>query len=289
MIQKLIDHFNQILPKIQQTIIIIALASFFISIAIYFASFQNLINLPERFTPATFLSCLAVPLSILLVYELFLLVKATAGSFIGFVIVQFEVISLILLRDLFKRIDELQQDYSLTVITDISIVAVGGIILYFLIEVLERISKHFVEGELKEEIPGKEGKRLRQFKMFLELFLLLFLIVVVIYEVIGYFIGIGNTGLNTNFVQIIFSGLIVYSIAQLLLVLIVNTRYETLFEHSAMVLASVVVLASLESPTYVRVPLVIGSLLFVIATLFLHGFARGKRFGSMLEEVQKKA
>lgn len=232
--------------------------------------------LPARFVPQTLLGTLLPPFSIILVYELFLLVLSATGSVVTFVRHLFEVVSLILLRDLFKRLDELSASFNSGLLTEIAVVAVGAVALYALIEVLQRLERHFIGGELAEEIPGHEGRQQRVFKDVLELLLLVFFLGLTLYEGLGWLLGWPGTGFNDVFINLAFSGVIIYSVFLLLLVLTTIESYETLFEHSALVLTAVIALVAFEAPIMVQVGMLLASLLFVIVVMLLHGFARGK-------------
>lgn len=261
------------------------LVIFIASVALYFLDTAFSLPLPDRFVPNSFLGTIIPPLSMLLIYELLALVLATGGSFVVFVQREFEIVSLILLRDLFKKLDDFQAGYQTDALVEIGIVAFGCILLYFFIEVVERISVHFVSGDLKEELPGNSKKQLRQFKDALEIGLIVSFVAILIYELASYVFGWQGSGLGTRFIELVFSALIIYCIALLLLVLVVNNRYEVLFEHSALILASVVVLIGLEAPVLIQIPLILASSMFVIATLFLHGFARGRSLRSMFSKI----
>src|SRR3990167_2167444 len=69
-------------------------------------------------------------------------------SFVSFVHREFEIISLIVLRDVFKQLDNLSVHVTNELLLDLVVISVGSLILYFLVEVLERIKQQIVTGNL---------------------------------------------------------------------------------------------------------------------------------------------
>jgi hypothetical protein len=222
----------------------------------------------------------------LLLYELYSLVASTRGSFIGFIHAQFEIISLIILRDLFKKLDELSYSYDEKLLYELAIVAVGSIVLYFFVEVLERI-RHNLDFAAYEERQIQKRDWVRIGKHVIRVTLAAYFFGLVVFEGVGWLIGLEGTGFGDRFISLVFGGLIVYNVLMLFAVLLVSSSYETLFEHSALVLASSVVLVAIPREPAIAIPLIVCALLFVIATLLLHGFARGSSIRSLMKVAVK--
>ncbi|HET8883955.1 MAG TPA: hypothetical protein VFM68_00610 [Candidatus Saccharimonadales bacterium] len=272
---------------ISKIILITALGVFLFSLLSYgFDNFYPNI-LPRQFVPDSLLSTIDAAFALILIYELFALTLGTRGPFISFIHREFEIISLIVLRDVFKQLDQLSATFNHQLLVELAVVAAGSILLYFFVELLERVSNNLLSGPIKEE-RLTEKSWLLAVKSLSQLLLIVYFIGIVAYEGIGWLIGVPTLGYGTNFLILVFSGLIIYNILTLFIVLISATTYETLFEHSALVLASSVVLISLPRDPLVSVPMIIGALLFVIATVFLHGYANGNSFGSLARESRNK-
>lgn len=262
--------------QLSTVLLVVALVTFIASVGLFLSGQILPFNfLPERLVPSSLLATIMPALSVLLVYELLLLTLAVREPFVVFVRREFEIISLIVLRDLFKKLEELSVSDDNRLLLELTVVAIGSIVLYFFVEVLERIQRNFIKGELKEDLPDKVPW-LKEPKRWLELALLVFFAGLVVYETIGLVVGIPGAGYDRLFLTLVFSGLIVFSVVQLFMTLLATSSYEVLFEHSALVLASVVVLIALPKDSLTGVPMIIAALLFVIATLLLHGFARGQ-------------
>lgn len=142
---------------VKHALLTVALVVFLLAVAAYLSTrVFDIVMLPERFVPDSLLAALTPAISVLLVYELLLLTTSVTGPFVVFIRRQFEIISLIVLRDLFKIMDGLAvtETPPPDLLIELAVVAIGSIILYFFVEVLERIEIRFVNGTLKKELPS---------------------------------------------------------------------------------------------------------------------------------------
>jgi hypothetical protein len=242
--------------------------------------------IPERFVPTSLFAAISPAIAVLLVYELFVLTLGTRGSFVNFIHREFEIISLIILRDVFKQLDSLSRGVSPQLLTDLAIIAIGSLVLYLLVEVLERVKQQIVSGKL-DQAHVSQDKLINRMAQVVETGLLIYFIAIVIYEGVGWLLGIQGLGFSTQFLELVFMALVAYNIINLFMTLIVSHTYETLFEHSALVLASSVVFITLSEPPYITVPTVTGALAFVVLTLFLHGFARGESLSWSMSKIKR--
>lgn len=275
---------------IKHALLLTALLTFLLAVVSY--SISRLFApgfIPEQFIPSSLLGAITPAISVLLVYELLLLTLSVKGPFVIFIRRQFEVISLIVLRDLFKKMDELAVTDIIPahLLVELAVVGVGSILLYFFVEVLERIESNFIKGALKEELPTKNSW-LHSTKGWFEAGLFVFFTVIVAYEAVGWLAGVPGTGFNQAFLELTFSGLIIFNVTLLFLTLLATEGYEILFEHSALIVASLTVLIAISKDTLVAIPLIIAALLFVIVTLMLHGFARGRSISGQLKLLRSR-
>lgn len=272
---------------ITNSLLWLALVVFIVSIVSFVLGTVFNVPLPGRFVPASLFAAIAPAISVLLVYELFALTLGTRGSFVSFVHREFEIISLIVLRDVFKQLDNLSVNVTNELLVDLVVISVGSLILYFLVEVLERIKQQIVTGNLDQSQVGT-SKLMIGISHVVETLLLIYFLAIVLYEGIGWLLGVSGLGFSTQFLELVFAGLVVYNIVNLFMVLIVSHTYETLFEHSALVLASSVVFITLSEPPHISVPMVVGALVFVVITLFLHGFTRGETLSWSFTKIKQK-
>jgi hypothetical protein len=282
----LLDFLKKYEPVITHFLLAMAFLVFLCNVSIYLIDLAFPDILPKSITPASIFSTITPAISVVLLYELFVLTLSAGGSFINFIHREFEIISLIVLRDVFKKLDGLSTGVSSELLAELAIVAFGSLILYFFVEILERIASNVkVTTKLN---PTRSSRWLGSIKTVLISILLFYFLFMTGYEIIGMISGYAGFGFDKIFLEYIFKGLVLFNIAMLFVVLIVEHTYEILFEHSALILASSVVLISLSEKPIIAVPMVITALLFVIATLLLHGFARGESAGLILQKVKDK-
>lgn len=227
----------------------------------------------DRLVPDTLFGALGPPLMILLFYELLSLAQSFSHSLIECVRRQFEVLSLILLRDVFKDIDLLVSgsQYSVRLLTDIAIIAFGSVGLYFVIELLERLQKRY--DKMTAHVISAGYTRA---KNALSALAVITITVIASVFVLRWLLVPNSTGLDAQYFAVSLSCIALFSALLLFISIIYVKGYESLFENSALVLASLVSILSLNFDPSVRVLALILSAVFVVTTLLLHGFARGK-------------
>lgn len=286
-LQRLLLHINTQQRYFKRVLLIAALLVFVAGLILLLID-KTLpdVALPAQFVPSSILSALIPALSLILVYELLLLVFSVQGPLVPFIRHMFEVVSLIVLRDLFKKLDQLAYDATAQLYIEFGVIVVGSLLIYFLVEVLHRVENNFVGTELKEKELPKSNVTLISSKDILELVLLTAFLGLVAYEAVAWSMGVPDTGFNNTFLNLTFSGIIVFNFLLLFISLLATDTYETLFEYSALLLSSATVLIAIPMEPLVGVPLIIAALLFVLVTLFLHGFARGQRLGAMFKQVK---
>lgn len=280
----LLDFLKKHEPLITRFLLVTAFLVFLFSVSFYLIDMVFPGSLPSAIVPASIFSTITPAISVVLLYELFILTLSAGGSFISFIHREFEIISLIVLRDVFKKLDGLSAGISSGLLAELAIVAFGSLILYFFVEILERIASN-VKATIKVKLT-RSDRWVGSIKTVFISILLFYFLIMTGYEIVGMIGGHTGFGFDKTFLEYIFKGLVLFNIAMLFVVLIVEHTYETLFEHSALILASSVVLISLSEKPIIAVPMVITALLFVIATLLLHGFARGESAGLILQKVK---
>lgn len=258
--------------RVRNGFLIVAGLIFAIELGLFFAHQINLNFIPERFVPKNFLDTINAPLTLILVYEIYLLVASTSHSIIEFISKQFEVITLIILRSVFKDLSHLSTYPDITLATPlvwtIGISLVGSLFLYFLIEVFQRFQQQFSTRELSLEPQG-----LTEAKQQSTILLSVFVLAVTLYYGTIWIMGTG-TGFEINYFKQIFSLLIIFDVVLLILSMHYFNSFELLFEYSALILASVLVLIAIPLAVPAKLVLVSSALIFCIGTVRLHSFVR---------------
>lgn len=198
--------------------------------------------------------------SILLISEILGLVFILTRSVADSVGKQFEIISLILLRDAFKEMGHLPLDVEwntetllelLPLLTD----ALGAVFIFLLIGLFYKAQKH-----VRITNSPQEQLRFIMLKKSVANVLLIVFISICIYDLINYFL----TNHYQNDFNIYYTVLIFADILILIISLRYSNLYIHLFRYSSFALATVIIRLSLSAPKYYNVLLSVSAGLFVL-------------------------
>jgi len=198
--------------------------------------------------------------SILLISEILGLVFILTHSVADSVGKQFEIISLILLRDAFKEMGHLPLEVQwsteillelLPLLTD----ALGAVFIFLIIGLFYKAQKH-----VRITNSPQEQLRFIMLKKSVANVLLMVFISICIYDFINFFItNHYQSGFNVYYTILIFTDI---------LILIISLRYSSLYVHlfrySSFALATVIIRLSLSAPKYYNVLLSVSAGLFAL-------------------------
>lgn len=198
--------------------------------------------------------------SILLISEILGLVFILTHSVADSVGKQFEIISLILLRDAFKEMGHLPLDITWNTATLMELLplmtdAVGAVIIFLIIGLFYKVQLHVrITNNPQEQI------RFILLKKSVANILLMVFLSICIYDIIDFFI--------TNEYQNTFNVYYTILIFADILILIISLRYSNLYIHlfrySSFALATVIIRLSLSAPKFYNVLLSVSAGLFVL-------------------------
>ncbi len=251
------DNFETRWIKFQKSRIIsnTVIIFFFLGIVVSLASHYNMIS----FKVGKFFA-IELAFSVLLLSEIFDLVFILTHSVADSVGKQFEIVSLILLRNSFKELGHLPDsiNWDLQALIDLLplIADAFGAVIIFLITVLFYRSQRHVQITSNDV---EKNKFFIQKKLIASLLLIIFLSLTVFmfieFLLKGHIINI----FNSYYTALIFSDI---------LILIISLRYSNLYIHlfrySSFALATVIIRISLSAPKYFNVLLSIAAGLFVL-------------------------
>lgn len=250
----------------------LAMVLLLLHIATYSVTTLTPFETPSRFTPHFFLEIINPPLTVILIYEVYLLVSASSKSILSFIAKQFEVVALIIVRGTFKDISKLSGttdiSFQTPLVQDVGLALAGSLVIYFVLEVFERATQEYATEEL-----GREPKNLRMIKLRLAGIFGLIFSLLTIYHGMSWLTG-GAISFETAYFRQIYSTLIVLDIVLLLLSMRTFKSFELLFEYSAFILASTLLFIALPLPLPLRLTLIISAIAFCVGVIRLHGFVR---------------
>ena len=221
------------------------------------------------------ISAIYTPFSIILYYEIFLLIFYLPRSFTTSILKQFEIISLIVIRRIFYDIpkldlgsnnwfenaDNLQITYDLICI----------IILFFLI---------YLFNYVKSNIDIKKAKNIEKFIDSKKIISVLLIPVMILLFIIGlynwYSIGISTNFassfyyVNEVFYNTFFSILIIADVFILLLSFLYTERYSQIMRNTGFIICTILIRLSFSSTGLTNLLLIISSVLFGLLILKIY-------------------
>ena len=221
------------------------------------------------------ISAIYTPFSIILYYEIFLLIFYLPRSFTTSILKQFEIISLIVIRRIFYDIpkldlesnnwfenaDNLQITYDLICI----------LILFFLI---------YLFNYVKTNIVVKKGKNIDKFIDSKKIISVLLIPVMLVLFIIGlynwYSIGISTNFassfyyVNEVFYNTFFSILIIADVFILLLSFLYTERYSQIMRNTGFIICTILIRLSFSSTGLTNLLLIISSVLFGLLILKIY-------------------
>ena len=257
---------------IEKLTIWFALVGFIIHLLIILMNNNEIINLNSEYPLLTSpISAIYTPFSIILYYEVFLLIYYLPRSFTTSVLKQFEIISLILIRRIFydipkveintnwlKNTDNLQLVYDL----------IGILIIFFLIYLFSKIKQ--------EIIPIKKSLDIEKFiksKKTVSLFLIPIMIFLFLSSIINMdsFSLTSFYDINEIFYNEFFSLLIIADVLILLLSFeYYSERYSQIMRNTGFIICTILIRSSFSANGVASLLLIISSILFGLLILKIY-------------------
>lgn len=271
---KIFSEDNQ--KKIERITLWLSILGFIIHLILIFAKKYELFHTPfEANLLEDPISAIYTPFSIILIYEIYLLVFYLPRSFTTAVSKQFEIISLIIIRRIFGDIPKIQLDSPwLETPANIQLIydLVGILILYFLIFLFnsrrEKNPKTTTNPKVKFFISSKKG---------VSLILLPVLILTSIHSVSTWMIDLFKStsgdkiaDVNAIFYDEFFTILILADVFLLLLSFQYTERYSQLIRNTGFVICTILIRLSFGTYGLTNVLLIVSSVLFGLLILRIY-------------------
>lgn len=271
---------------IEQYVVYVALVAFLMHIAaVAVAQLLPVGNVVRQIVGTSYLGTIYTPFGFILMFEIFLLILALPDSMTQAVMRQFEIISLIVIRNVFKdfaafetlNIATIQLSELLPVMVDL----IGGLMLFFLVGVFWRATPR---RPLREHDTGSDEPGLSVYiarKKGLALFLTVVYVVLLgttMYEwlqVVNVSLQSGNpvtTSPTTLFSAAFFNVLIFVDIVILLLSLLLTSSYHLVFRNAGFVVVTVLLRLGLTAPQPLDVGLSVVGVLFGVLVLLIYKY-----------------
>jgi hypothetical protein len=240
----------------QMIIINMAMLSFLAHIFLVFLiNHVDSLSVLKQLVPNNYLAAIYTPFSFILIYEIFELVIAIPQSITHFISKQYEIISLIFIRDVFKdmaHLDDLTLNHeNVEVFKEIAMDLGTGLLLFLLLVVFNHINK------FRERFgDNREVRTFINVKKSLSLILGIGLLGLAIYSLFDWAI----TGLNVIshganyhqplklvFFKDFFTVLVFTDIFLMIFSLIYTKSYDVIFRNAAFIISTILIRLSLTS------------------------------------------
>ena len=222
------------------------------------------------------ISAIYTPFSIILYYEIFLLIFYLPRSFTTSILKQFEIISLIIIRRIFYDIPKLNLDSNdwfenpdnLQITYDL----ISILILFFLIYLF-----NFVKSRIKNKKGIKNIDRFIDSKKIISIILIPVMIVLFIIGLYNlYSVGMSSDFassfyyVNEVFYNTFFSILIIADVFILLLSFLYTERYSQIMRNTGFIICTILIRLSFSSSGLTNLLLIISSVLFGLLILKIY-------------------
>ncbi len=267
--------------KSERIILIIAIASFIFHLIIIFLADIGLIPIYKNSELLNNpIAAIYTPFSFILVYEVYLLIYYLPKSITTYIGKQYEIITLIIIRRLFKDLSNLTLSsnwfkikYDLQFTYDL----IAAVIMFFLIYHFYIQSKKRYRTIERNEKQKEEISRFIQIKKKIATLLVPILILLAIYSFLNWGIGIiypsssvSFKDINNVFFDQFFSVLIIADVILLLFSFFLTDEFHVVIRNSGFIISTILIRLSFSVTGLLNTILIISAILFGLFVLIIH-------------------
>lgn len=265
--------------RIEQAILFVALFGFFIHLILIYLSKFSILNFhleSELFENP--ISAIYTPFSFILVYEVYLLIYYLPKSFTTYITKQYEIITLIIIRKLFKDLSviELSSEWfdikgDLQFTYDI----LASIILFYLIFQFEK------QGRLKSQPQNENKSKIERFIRRKKIIAIILIPIFFTMAFVTFFnwtsdITIASNDLpsfktiNDLFFDEFFTVLILVDVVLLLISFFYTNKFHKIMRNSGFVVSTILIRMSFGISGLISTVLIVVAVLFGLAIIIIH-------------------
>lgn len=265
--------------KTEKIILYIALLSFFIHLGIIYLNNFNIVELSSNSdllkSP---ISAAYTPFSFILVYEVYLLIYYLPKSFTTYIIKQYEIITLIIIRKLFNDLSALELSsnwFEIKGDLQFTYDILASIILFYLIFLFQQ------QGKKKFNDTGDMQPTVENFitkKKMIALVLVPLFFVMALYTLINWSTGISISSkeipsfesINNLFFDQFFTILILVDVVLLLISFFYTNQFHKIIRNSGFIISTILIRMSFGVSGLISTVLIVVAVLFGLAILTIH-------------------
>lgn len=269
--------------KSERVILSVAIASFIVHLLmIYLVDFgiislgtsSDLLNNP--------IAAIYTPFSFILLYEVYLLIYYLPKSFTTYISKQYEIMTLIIIRRLFKDLSNLTLTNDWFVIKDdlqFTYDLVTSILMFFLIYLFYKQSKIRYNLEIIDEIQITATQKFVSIKRVLATFLVPVLIILAIYSFSSWLLQILNpsqnaidsfSDINNIFFEQFFTILIFADVLLLLFSFFLTDEFHKVIRNSGFIISTILIRISFSTTGLLNNLLILSAITFGLFIIIVH-------------------
>ena len=265
--------------KAENLILKLALLSFFIHLAIIYLIKFDFLALPLNSELLTNpISAVYTPFSFILIYEVYLLIYYLPKSFTTYITKQYEIITLIIIRKLFKDLSALEVSanwFEIKGDLQFTYDLLASLLLFYLIFLFQKQGKQKVMQ--KTGIKGVIEKFIKKKKLIAVILVPLFFIIA-LYTFIDWTAGISIASnklpsfesINNLFFDQFFTILILVDVVLLLISFFYTDQFHKIIRNSGFVISTILIRMSFGVTGLISTILIVVAVLFGLAIILIH-------------------
>lgn len=262
--------------NIERLILRLSVIGFIIHLMLIYANRFHWFNSPfEAQLLEDPISAIYTPFSIILIYEVYLLVFYLPRSFTTSVSKQFEIISLIIIRKIFADIPKLNfseseifNPYNLQLLYDL----LGILVLYFLIFLFnqrrQKLPKKILSNRLEKFVRAKKGVSILLLPIFITM--LGYSLMNWLWYLVNDPQNLGQININYIFYTDFFTLMILADVFILLISFRFTERYSQLIRNTGFVISAILIRLSFNTTGLVNLILIVFSVIFSLIILRIY-------------------
>ncbi|MGK0317577.1 MAG: hypothetical protein ACI86M_003821 [Saprospiraceae bacterium] len=265
--------------KIEKIILNVAISSFFIHLAIiYFLKLDFIDISSDSELLQNPISAAYTPFSFILIYEVYLLIYYLPKSFTTYITKQYEIITLIIIRKLFKDLSGLELSnnwFEIKGDLQFTYDLVASLLLFYLIFLFQKQGKQKIGQQLgiKPIIERFVNK-----KKLIAVILVPLFFVMALYTLINWCAGISISSnelptfesINNLFFDQFFTVLILVDVVLLLISFFYTDQFHKIIRNSGFVISTILIRMSFGVSGLVSTILIVAAVLFGLAIIAIH-------------------
>ena len=275
--------------KIEKIILIIGMISFVVHLALIYLKRYGLLNLFE--TSNFFdnpIAAIYTPFSFILIYEVYLLIFYLPRSITTYITKQYEIITLIVIRRIFKDLSNLELSSNwFEIKNDIAFTydIITALLLFFLIYLFSYLRDNLDHLNLANPLESPQIQQFIKIKKIMASALIPIFIVIGLFTFGGWItssvpsnISAALKDVNSLFFDEFFAVLIIVDVLLLLVSFFYTDQFHKVIRNSGFIISTILIRMSFTVEGFINNILIIASIVFGLGILWIHNkFAKNLR------------